>query len=91
LTSSTHSTRSDGDDKDSELAAAKATIARLEAELNNQGLRLRKTAGAASDAKDRITEGAAGMCMATHPPEGISVQICAALCLLSFFIAWFFF
>ncbi|KAF8541382.1 PapD-like protein [Trichophaea hybrida] len=91
LTSNTHSTRPGSDDKDAELAAAKATIARLEAELNNQGLRLRKTAGAASDAKDRITEGTAGMGMTTHPTEGIPVQICAALCLLSFFIAWFFF
>ncbi|KAI5812597.1 PapD-like protein [Pyronema omphalodes] len=92
MSPSIHSTRSIAEDKDAELTAARATIARLEAELKQQSLRLRKTAGAASDAKDKITEGAAaGMNMTAHPPEGIPVQICAALCLLAFFIAWFFF
>lgn len=86
----------------SELAAARATIARLEVELNNAtarldselnsvGSRLRRTAGAAADAKGRVTEGAAGMGVMTHPPEGIPVQICAALCLATFLLAWFFF
>jgi len=86
----------------SELAAARATIARqeaeldnlrarLEGELNSAGARLRKTAGVASDSKGRITEGAAGMGLTTHPPEGIPVQLCAALCLFTFLIAWFFF
>jgi len=75
-------------DKDSELAGAKAKIARLEAELKQAGLRARKTAGAAADA---VADRTAGMGMTTHPPEGIPVQICAALCLAAFFIAWFFF
>jgi len=89
-TSSTHSARS-SDDKDAELAAARATIAILEAELKSQSLRLHKTIGVDSDAKERITQGSAGMGMTTHPPEGIPVQICAVLCLAAFFIAWFFF
>jgi len=74
-----------------QLAEARATIARLEAEMSEQGLRLRKTSGVASDAKERVTAGAAGMGLTTQPPEGIPVQICAALCLAAFLIAWFFF
>jgi len=85
-----------------ELAAARATIIRLERELNSVNgrlqqelngvnVRLRNTAGAAADAKGRVTEGVAGMGMTTHPPEGIPVQVCAALCLFTFLLAWFFF
>ena len=65
--------------------------ARLEGELDSAGAWLRRSAGAASDAKGRITEGAAGMGLTTHPPDGIPVQLCAALCLFTFLIAWFFF
>jgi len=82
---------SDNDDLQSQLVEARAKITRLEAELKDQGVRLRKTAGVASDSKERITSGAAGMGMSTQAPEGIPVQICAALCLGAFLIAWFFF
>jgi len=74
-----------------ELATARATIIRLEQELNSANVRLRKTASAASDGKGRVTEGVAGMGVTTHPPEGIPVQVCAALCLFTFLLAWFFF
>jgi hypothetical protein len=82
---------SDNDDLQSQLVEARAKISRLEAELKDQGVRLRKTAGVASDSKERITSGAVGMGMSTQAPEGIPVQICAALCLAAFLIAWFFF
>ncbi|KAI5776186.1 PapD-like protein [Geopyxis carbonaria] len=75
--------------EDTELNAAKATISKLEAELKEQALRLRKAAAVASDSKERIASGNMGI--TTHPPEGIPVQICAGLCLVAFFIAWFFF
>lgn len=89
----TPSTHSASEDRESELALAKATIARLEAELQTlQGLRQRKPgAGAAAEAKDRIAGGSTGMGMTAHPPGGIPIHICAALCLFFFFIAWFFF
>lgn len=93
----TPSTHSASEDRESELASAKATIARLEAELQAlQGLRQRKPAGAAAaaaaaEAKDRIAGKPAGMGMTAHPPGGVPIPVCAALCLFVFFVAWFFF
>lgn len=77
------------EEKTAELAAARAKIAALEAELKEQGLRFRRTTE--TEAEKRSTDSKGGMGMTTHPPEGIPVQICAALCLAAFFIAWFFF
>lgn len=87
---SEYSAATGGDDNGALLAEANAKIARLESELQNQGLRLRKAAGGASDSKESA-KGAAGLALSTQPPEGIPVQICAGLCFLSFLIAWFFF
>lgn len=74
-----------------QLADAKERIVRLEAELKDQAPREPSPLGAAVDTKERITAGAAGMGLITQPPDGIPVQICAALCLAAFLIAWFFF
>lgn len=74
----------------SELAAAKATIARLEEDIKQQALRSRNSGGVA-DTKGRIAQGTSAMGITTHPPEGIPIHICAGLCLTFFFIAWFFF
>ena len=84
-----YDTATGGDDKAAQLAEANAKIARLEAEIQNQGLRQRK--GVVSDSKEGGVKGASGLAMSTHPPEGIPVQICAGLCLVTFLIAWFFF
>lgn len=72
-----------------ELAAAKATIAKLQAELKEQEVRLRKTAGVAADKADEITQGS--VALATSPPAGVPVQLTAGLCLLAFLIAYAFF
>lgn len=87
------SSGSSSHDLASQLAEAKATIARLQeqAQQHQQGLRERKSAAVASDSKLHTTEGAPGMGLTTHPPEGVSVQICAALCLVTFLLAYLFF
>jgi len=72
-------------DKDSDsLAAAKATIARLEEQLRDHEQRLRKAA------ESKLGGGNMGT-LTTHPPEGVPVPITAGLCLLAFLLAWFFF
>lgn len=69
-----------------QLSAAKATIAKLEAELKEQELRLRKTVSVAADKADQITQGS--VALTTSPPAGVPVQITAGLCLLAFLIAY---
>ncbi|RPA90068.1 VAMP-associated protein [Choiromyces venosus 120613-1] len=73
------------------LAEAQATIAKLQEQLKEQTLREKASAAIASESKERIAEGTAGLSLATHPPEGISVQACAAMCLAAFLLAYFFF
>lgn len=87
------SSGSSSHDLASQLAEAKATITRLQEQVkqHQQGLRERKTAAVASDSKSHTAEGATGMGLTTHPPEGVSVQICAALCLVTFLLAYLFF
>ena len=74
-----------------QLDAAKDTIAGLRGQLDEQGLRQRKTDASAQDSKDRATAGGTSMSMQTPATEGVPVQIVAALCLLSFLLAYFFF
>ena len=74
-----------------QLDNAKATIMSLKAQLEDQGLRQRKTEAVTQDAKERLTTGTTGMGVQTAPAEGVPVQIVAALCLLSFLLAYFFF
>jgi len=69
-----------------ELSAAKATIAKLEAELQEKELRLRKTVGVAADKADQIIQGS--VALTTSPPAGVPVQVTAGLCLLAFLIAY---
>lgn len=87
------SSGSNSHDLASQLAEAKATITRLQEQVkqHQQGLRERKTTAVASDSKSHTAEGATGMGLTTHPPEGVSVQICAALCLVTFLLAYLFF
>lgn len=73
------------------LAEAKAQIAKLTSIINDQGLRQRKVDAVNQDARERITTGTTGMGVQQQPADGVPVQIAAALCLLSFLLAYFFF
>jgi hypothetical protein len=74
-----------------QLANAQATIKQLKDQAQEQGLRQRKTEAVAQDSRERVTTGTTGMGVQTPPSEGVPVQIVAALCLLSFLLAYFFF
>ena len=74
-----------------QLAQANEKIKSLTGQVQDQGLRQRKAEGVAKDSKDRITSGLTGQGVAQQPAEGVPVQIVAALCLLSFLLAYFFF
>jgi len=69
----------------SQLAQAQATIASYGQE---GGLRLRKAVGAAGDDS---TTGTTDISVRQQSSEGVPVQIVAALCLLSFLLAYLFF
>ncbi|MCJ1243528.1 phosphatidylinositol-binding protein scs2 [Trapelia coarctata] len=74
-----------------QLEAAKATIAQLRGQMQDDGLRERKASAVKQDAQERSTTATAGMGVQTQPADGVPVQIVAALCLLSFLLAYFFF
>ena len=74
-----------------QLDAAKETIAGLRGQAEEQGLRQRKGDGASQDSRDRAAAGGTGMALQAPATEGVPVQIVAALCLLSFLLAYFFF
>ena len=80
-----------GEDLRAQLADAKATIARLTQQTEEQGLRQRKTDAVNQDSRERITTGTTGMGIQQMPADGVPVQIVAALCLLSFLLAYFLF
>ena len=80
-----------GETLQQQLDAAKETISKLRAQNDEQGLRQRKSDAVAQDSRERITTGTTGMGVQTQPAEGVPVQIVAALCLLSFLLAYFFF
>ncbi|CUS11581.1 unnamed protein product [Tuber aestivum] len=80
-----------GPDMSIKLAEAEATIAKLQQQLNEQNTREDPTTAEAPDSKELMAEGGIGVGLATHPPEGISVQACAAMCLAAFFLAYLFF
>lgn len=83
--------RTSGDDLRAQLADATATISRLKQQAEEQGLRQRKSDAINQDARERITTGTTGMGVQQQPADGVPVQIVAALCLLSFLLAYFFF
>ena len=74
-----------------QLDAAKATIAQLRSQAQDQDLRERKSEAVKQDARERITTGTTGMGIQTQSADGVPVQIVAVLCLLSFLLAYFFF
>ncbi|MCJ1369495.1 phosphatidylinositol-binding protein scs2 [Loxospora ochrophaea] len=74
-----------------ELAEARAEIKNLRQNAEEQGLRQRKSDSVNQDSRERITTGTTGMGVQQQPADGVPVQIVAALCLLSFLLAYFFF
>lgn len=74
-----------------QLEAAKATIAKLRAQMEQQGLRQRKSDAVNQDSKERLTKGTTVLGVQQAPAGGVPVQIVAGLCLLSFLLAYFFF
>ncbi|KAI4162548.1 MAG: hypothetical protein LQ342_003779 [Letrouitia transgressa] len=74
-----------------QLAAAKETISKLQREAGEQGLRQRKHDTASQDTRERTMTGSTGTGFQQQPTDGVSVQIVAGLCLLSFLLAYFFF
>ncbi len=80
-----------GEDLRTQLADAKNTIANLKQQAEEQGLRQRKSDAVNQDSRERITTGTTGMGIQQQPADGVPVQIVAALCLLSFLLAYFFF
>ncbi|KAL2059120.1 hypothetical protein ABVK25_000412 [Lepraria finkii] len=79
------------EDLQAQLAQAKATILRLTQQNEEQVLRQRKTDAVNQDFRERITTGTTGMGVQKQPGDGVPVQIVAALCLLSFLLAYFLF
>lgn len=80
-----------GDDLRAQLSEAKATILKLRQQGEDQGLRQRTAEAVNQDSRERITTGTTGMGIQRQPADGVPVQIVAALCLLSFLLAYFFF
>ena len=74
-----------------QLSKANATIASLRQQADEQVLRQRKSDAINQDSKERITTGTTGMGVQQQPADGVPVQIVAALCLLSFLLAYFLF
>lgn len=78
-----------GEDVRAQLAEARAMISKLRQQAEEQGLRQRKSDAVIQDSRERISTGTTGM--GVQHSTGVPVQIVAALCLLSFLLAYFFF
>lgn len=75
----------------SQLDQAKAPVSDLRNQGEEQVLNQRKSDAVNQDSRERITTGTTGMGIQQQPVDGVPVQIVAALCLLSFLLAYFFF
>ena len=82
---------SSNDDIEAQLTQAKEKIKALTAQIDEQGLKQRKADAVNQDSRERITTGTTGLGVQQQPADGVPVQIVAALCLLSFLLAYFFF
>ena len=85
-----------------QLDSAKETIVSLKEQIQSQNLRQRQSAASGSDIKDRSVQPGSssstsapstttGVAVRSHTSDGVPVQMVAALCMLSFLIAYFFF
>lgn len=73
-----------------QLADAQGQILKLKDQIAKDGLRQRKPAGG-NEVTEKSSTGATSTAVQQPPTSGVSVQIVAALCLLSFLLAYFFF
>ncbi|MCJ1422496.1 phosphatidylinositol-binding protein scs2 [Sticta canariensis] len=80
-----------GDDLRAQLSEAKATISNPTQQGDEKSLKQRTFESVNQDSRDRITSETTGMGIQQQPADGVPVQIVAALCLLSFLLAYFFF
>lgn len=90
----TNAVPTSGEDLSAQLAEANATISKLKQQAEEQVLRQRESDAIKKDAQERITTGMTGTDLQQQQPQpvdGVPVQIAAALCLLSFLLAYFFF
>lgn len=74
-----------------QLSEAKATISKLRQQGEERGLRQRNDGDGTQDLKEHSSPGMPAMGIQQNTSEGVPVQIVAALCLLSFLLAYFFF
>ncbi|KAF2491050.1 MSP domain-containing protein [Lophium mytilinum] len=74
-----------------QLTDAKAQILKLKQQVEQHGLRQRKGEAVAQDSSNRVASGTTGMGVQHAPAGGVPVQIAAALCLISFLLAYFLF
>lgn len=80
------------EDLKAQLDEARAQLARyMSQSTSDSGLRQRKVDGVSSNSTDRISTGNTGMGIQQAPPSGVPVPMVAALCLLSFLLAYFMF
>ena len=87
----TNTAPTNGDDTKAQLAQARDQNQALKSQVEEQGLKQRKTDAVNQDSRERITTGTTGMGIQQQPADGVPVQIVAALCLLSFLLAYFLF
>lgn len=80
-----------GEDLRAQLSEAKATITKLRQQGEERGFRQSKNGDGSPDTKEQSSPGTTATSIQQHTPEGVPVQIVAALCLLSFLLAYFFF
>lgn len=91
ISSITNAIPTSTEDLKSQLAAAQEQISRLTRQAQDQGLRQRKTEAVKNDATERISSGTTGLGTQQAAPTGVPVPITAALCLLSFLLAYLLF
>lgn len=80
-----------GDELRAQLFEAKATISNPSLQGDENSLKQSTSESPSQDLRDRITSGTTSMGTQQQPADGVPVQIVAALCLLSFLLAYFFF
>lgn len=80
-----------GEESHTQPDQAKGTDSSLKNQGEEQALKQRKSDAVNQDSRERITTGTTGMGIQQQPADGVPVQIVAALCLLSFLLAYFFF
>lgn len=80
-----------GEELHHKLDQARGTDSSLKNQGEEQILKQRKSDAVNQDSRERITTGTTGMGIQQQPADGVPVQIVAALCLLSFLLAYFFF